>query len=42
MIDKREKKNMFALKEQKCFCIMYVSIQIKNVLGSTYNEKQMP
>jgi hypothetical protein len=29
---------MFALKEQKC---VYVSIQIKNVCGSTYNEKQM-
>lgn len=29
---------MFALKEQKC---LYVSIQIKNVCGSTYNEKQM-
>lgn len=34
----RERKNMFALKEQKC---VYVSIQIKNVCGSTYNEKQM-
>ena len=29
---------MFALKEQKC---VYVSMQIKNVCGSTYNEKQM-